>query len=236
MMHYPVIATDYDGTLATDGRVSESTWAAIAAFRQRHGHVLLVTGREFEDLQQVCPQLDRFDGVIAENGGLIYWPHTDTLELQGDPPPKALLDCLHQAGVDSIRVGRVIMATWQPHGAMVQQAIAELGLPYQVILNKKAVMVLPVGVDKASTLSRMLEQMQLSPRLTVGIGDAENDMALLQCCGLGVAVGNALPVLKNIADYVTTGDRGDGVQEVIHHLLQNAFSVSEARSVGDRDG
>lgn len=223
MMHYPAIATDYDGTLATDGAVDAATWAAIAEFRQQGGKVLLVTGREFEDLKQVCPQLEQFDAVIAENGGIAYWPQTDTLDLQGTPPPPAFVERLRQAGVESIHLGRVILATWQPYGEVVRQAIADMQLDYQVILNKKAVMVLPNGVDKASTLSQVLARLKIPTSRTVGIGDAENDMALLACCGLGAAVGNALPALKAIADYVTVGDRGSGVRELIHKLLHNEW-------------
>lgn len=221
MMHYRTIATDYDGTLASDGLVDDATWAAIAAFRQRGGKVLLVTGREFQDLRQVCPQLGRFDAVIAENGGVAYWPTTDTIVSQGRPPSGEFIERLRRAGVDTIHQGRVIVATWQPHGDLVKNLIAEMQLDYQVILNKRAVMVLPKGVDKASTLKYVLSELQIAPHQTIGIGDAENDLALLQCSGLGVAVANALSALKDAADYVTKGDRGRGVQEVIQKLLDN---------------
>ncbi len=219
MMRYQLIATDYDGTLAHNGQVDDETWAAIATFRQRGGRVVLVTGREFDDLQQTCPPLERFDAVIAENGGVIYWPATQALSLQGQPPPAHLIRQLRQQGVEPIHLGRVIMATWQPYGEQVQQSIDELQLPYQVILNKRAVMMLPVGVDKASSLHTVLQAMHLAPEVVVGVGDAENDLALLKSCGLGVAVANALPALQAIADVVTEGDRGQGVQELIHQLM-----------------
>lgn len=221
-MRYRALATDYDGTLAHDGHVDAATWAAIASFRQQGGQVVLVTGREFDDLQRVCPPLDRFDAVIAENGGIVYWPTTQTLSLQGEPPPAHLLTHLQQQGVEPIHQGRVIMATWQPHGAVVQQTIETLQLPYHVILNKRAVMVLPTGVDKASTLHAVLQTLSLAPTEVVGVGDAENDMALLQACGLGVAVANALPTLRAIADVVTQGDRGRGIQELIQSLLHQS--------------
>jgi HAD superfamily hydrolase (TIGR01484 family) len=108
-------------------------------------------------------------------------------------------------------VGRVIVATWHPHEDKVLEVIRKLGLEYQVILNKDAVMVLPSGVNKASGLSAALREMGLSPRNAVGVGDAENDQALLSLCGCGVAVANALPLLKECADFVTKGDRGAGV-------------------------
>jgi hypothetical protein len=63
--------------------------------------------------------------------------------------------------------------------------------------------------------------MGLSPRNTVGVGDAENDQALLSLCGCGVAVANALPLLKECADFVTKGDRGAGVVELIDMLISS---------------
>jgi len=218
-MHYAALATDYDGTLANDGRVEAATWGAIAAFRQQGGKVLLVTGREFDDLLAVCPHLQRFDGVIAENGAVLYWPQIDRVVLQGTPPPTEFLARLRQEGVDDIQQGRVIVATWQPHGAIVQRAIAEMELDYQVILNKRAVMVLPTGVDKAAGVVAALQHLGIDPASTVGVGDAENDSALLNSCGLRVAVGNALPSLKAIAHRVTSGERGAGVRELIDFLL-----------------
>ncbi|MDB9526616.1 HAD family hydrolase [Oscillatoria sp. CS-180] len=224
-MRYHTIATDYDGTLAADGQVDDNTWAAISSFRDRGGKVLLVTGREFEDLQQVCPELRRFDAVIAENGGVVYWPDSDSVMPQGERPPEAFQQRLRERGVDPIRCGRVIMATWQPHGHQVETVILDMQLPYHVILNKRAVMILPVGVDKASTLKRVLGDLNIAPDDTIAIGDAENDISLLEVCGLGVAVDNALPAVKAIADYVTTGSRGDGVQDLIHKLLEDKLDL-----------
>jgi hypothetical protein len=59
----------------------------------------------------------------------------------------------------------------------------------------------------------------LSPHNTVGVGDAENDHAFLDFCGYGVAVANALPMLKERADLVTQGARGAGVVELIDKLI-----------------
>ena len=131
----------------------------------------------------------------------------------------SLVDALRARGVEPLSVGRVIVATREPHHAAVLAAIDELALPYQVILNKGAVMVLPRGIDKATGLRSALDELRVSPESTVAVGDAENDRALLELCGLGVAVGNALPVLKAMADHVTHADHGAGVVELIDRLL-----------------
>ena len=71
-MNYLAIAADYDGTLATDGKVDAATLAALQRYQQLGGGLLLVTGRELADLQTVFSELSLFDQVVAENGGVLY--------------------------------------------------------------------------------------------------------------------------------------------------------------------
>jgi len=80
-------------------------------------------------------------------------------------------------------------------------------------------MVLPTGVNKASGLAAALKTLDLETVKVAGIGDAENDVDLLQRADVSVAVANALPRLKAIADKVTTQSRGAGVQELIEFIL-----------------
>ena len=60
---------------------------------------------------------------------------------------------------------------------------------------------------------------------TIGVGDAENDQAFLRMCGLAVAVDNALPAVKDMADIVTSGARGAGVTELIARLFAGEFDT-----------
>ncbi len=218
-MHYLALATDYDGTLASDGRVDDETIAALDRLRDSGRRLILVTGRHLDDLLNVFPEINLCEWVVLENGALLYQPATRQEKPLGAPPPEEFVKALQQQGVDPLAVGRVIVATWHPHENTVLDVIRDLGLEYQVIFNKGAVMVLPSGVNKASGLSAALKELGLSPHNTVAIGDAENDQALLDCCGCGVAVANALPMLKERADFVTKGDRGAGVVELIDKLI-----------------
>ena len=59
----------------------------------------------------------------------------------------------------------------------------------------------------------------MSPDAVVGVGDAENDLAFLALTGCAVAVQNALTTVKERADFVTPGDHGRGVEQLIEHLL-----------------
>ncbi len=108
-------------------------------------------------------------------------------------------------------------------------AIRELGLELHVVFNKGAVMVLPPQVNKATGLGAALAELKLSPHNAVGVGDAENDHAFLAACECAVAVANALPALKDRADFVTRGDHGAGVEELIDHILADDLAAAGER-------
>jgi hydroxymethylpyrimidine pyrophosphatase-like HAD family hydrolase len=231
-MHYRALATDYDGTIADDGVVDKPTLAALERLRDGARRLILVTGRDLTDLQRVMQRLDLFDLVVAENGALVYDPANHEVQALGDAPPSAFAERLRELGVAPLWVGRVIVATWEPNQGKVLSAIHDLGLNLQITFNNGAVLVLPVGVTKASGLRGALAQLGLSPLNCIGVGDAENDLAFLDICGLPVAVANALPSVKQRAAFVTRGTRGAGVAELIDQLL--ATDLAEFDVTGER--
>jgi HAD superfamily hydrolase (TIGR01484 family) len=220
-VRYLALATDYDGTLAHEGRVASRTIEALERLRQTGRKAILVTGRELPDLKAVFPRLDLFARVVAENGALLYRPDTGEERPLGEAPPQAFVARLRAAGCEPLGVGRVIVATREPFGAVVRDAIRELGLALGVIFNKGAVMVLPLGVNKESGLAAALDELGLSLRDAVSVGDAADDGGMLAASGGGVAVANALQALKERADFVTRGARGQGVEELIERLLDD---------------
>jgi hypothetical protein len=133
-----------------------------------------------------------------------------------------------------LSVGRAIVATWEPYEVEALEAIRDLGLELQIVFNKGAVMILPPGVNKASGLKAALEELGLSEHNVVAVGDAENDHAFMQSAGFSVAVANALPTVKEEADFVTAGARGAGVVELIDLVLEkdvDAFAPFKERGL-----
>jgi HAD superfamily hydrolase (TIGR01484 family) len=227
-MRYLALCCDYDGTLATDGTIDPATLRALERLRASGRKLVLVTGRELDELLTVCPRIDLFDRVVAENGALLYRPATREEQLLGEAPEAKFVEALVARGVGPISVGRSIVATWEPHEKTVLEAIRDLGLELQVIFNKGAVMVLPAGVNKASGLKAALDELNLSTHNAIGVGDAENDHAFLRICECSVAVANALPSLKDAADIVTRAARGAGVTELIDEVLADDLASREA--------
>jgi len=217
-MHFILLATDYDGTLAHRGVVDEKTLAALERLRASGRKLLLVTGRHLPDLSRVFPGLDLFERVIVENGGVLYNPHTREEKLLCDPVDPRLIAALKKRNIP-FDVGRTVIATSRPYDSAVLVAIRNLGLDLQIIFNKESVMVLPSGVDKGTALEWVLDELGVSLHSVVSVGDAENDMPFLRISGCSVAVANALPSVKKQAEIVLAKAQGEGVTDLIDRLI-----------------
>lgn len=226
-MRYHALACDYDGTIAHHGRVAESTIDALQDVRKSGRKLVLVTGRELDDLFRVFPHLDLFDRVVAENGALLYRPATREEKVLAEAPPPEFAQELIRRGAERVSVGHVIVATWEPHETTALEVIRDLGFELQVIFNKGAVMVLPSGINKATGLNAALLELGLSPHNVVGVGDAENDHAFLRLCECSVAVANALGMLKDRVDWITSQDHGKGAEQLIERLLASDLAELE---------
>ena len=220
-IRYLAVATDYDGTIAHDGVVDRPTLDALAGLKSAGFRRILVTGRQLDSLFNTFPHVDLFDRVVAENGALLYSPETGKSRCLAPHPPAQMVEALNKRHVPMV-VGRSIIATVEPYEHAVLSVIRELGLEWHVIFNKGNVMALPSGVTKATGLAPTLAELGISAEQTVAVGDAENDHAFLAMCGLGVAVANALPSLKEEAQIVTAGARGAGFVELTERLLKSA--------------
>jgi hydroxymethylpyrimidine pyrophosphatase-like HAD family hydrolase len=218
-----VLAVDYDGTIAEDGRVAVTTEAALQRVRASGRKLLLVTGRLLPDLRQVCPGVDMmFDAVVAENGALVYFPGRREVRTLGAAPEPELLEELQRRGVP-FDLGTSIIATVEAFAEAALAAIRETGVERTLVFNKGSLMLLPGGVTKGSGLTAALAAFELSSHNLIGIGDAENDHAFLAMCEGAVALANAVTALRERADHVTRGGAGAGVVEFIEeHVLTDA--------------
>ncbi len=73
-MRFLAFASDYDGTLAHNGKIDRQTLRALEQLKRTGRKLILVTGRELDELLELFPQAAIFDCIVAENGALLYWP------------------------------------------------------------------------------------------------------------------------------------------------------------------
>lgn len=221
-MRFVALAIDYDGTLATDERVHRSTIRALKRARRAGVRLIVMTGSTVPEFVHAFSDPTLFDRVVAENGAVLYAPARGRARTLGASPPPVLLERLKRHSIP-VSVGRVVISTQKAHERALTTALDELQLDWQIISNRETLMILPTPVTKATGLLAALAELGIAATAAIAVGDAENDEPCLEEAGLGVAVANALPRVKAVANIVTTGREGDGVREVIDRLLSGSL-------------
>jgi hydroxymethylpyrimidine pyrophosphatase-like HAD family hydrolase len=215
-MKFNVLALDYDGTIARDGRADPAVLESIRETRARQIAVLLVTGRILSDLRLVLADQGLFDAIVAENGAVLAFPNGRTRVL-GRPPSPEFLNELRRLEV-RFESGECVLQADASAAAKILDAVRSLELPLMLAFNRGRVMILPQGINKGNGLREGLKTLRLSLHNCIGIGDGENDSALLEACEIGVAVGWGSQSLCAIADHVLLGSGPAVVADYIRHV------------------
>ena len=223
-MRYRVLATDYDGTLAKHGQVSESTISALRRLKESGRRAVLVTGRLLHEIREICDGIELFDVIVAENGAVV-WSEERGMRSMAPPVPLDLVAGLRRRGVTPLIVGSVICSTWSDHEVAVIETIEELGLDVELSHNKGALMMLPGGVDKAVGFKTAVQWLKERPDAAIAIGDGENDLPFFAAAGCSAAVDNALDSVKRAATIVLDRDHGSGVEDVIDALIDDDLAT-----------
>lgn len=218
-MKFCILALDYDGTMAEEGKAHPAVLEAIEEARSRGIVVVLVTGRILSELRNVCGDLGVFDAVVAENGAVLAFPNGRARVL-GRPPPPALMDELCRLKVD-FKFGDCVLEAEAAAAPRLLKAIQKLELPLVLAFNRSRVMVLPQGISKATGLREALNTLRLSLHNCIAIGDGENDFQLLEAAEIGVACGSGSKSLGEIADEVLPGKGPAAVADYVLRVIEN---------------
>lgn len=92
------------------------------------------------------------------------------------------------------------------------------------------------GVTKASGLCALAEYLGITMAETVGIGDADNDRAMLEAVGLPVAMGNAAEDIKALCEVVTADNDHNGVGEAIRRYCLGPLKSSVIYAAVNQEG
>jgi hypothetical protein len=227
-MHLNILALDLDGTLASEGVVAPETWQSLRAIKAAGFVIILVTGRRLSVIPEIGPFDELCEAIVAENGATIYFPRNDNTITPFGRLAGEVIQKLELRGI-KVEFGVAIAATWIPHDRDILEILSETGYAATVEYNKGAVMVLPPGATKGSGLKVALDELGYSPRNVLACGDAENDRSLFEQADLAVAVSNAIPTIKNMADAVLSEPNGTGSRSLIEKLLQGKIPPYRCR-------
>jgi Cof subfamily protein (haloacid dehalogenase superfamily) len=87
--------------------------------------------------------------------------------------------------------------------------------------------ILPNGASKGAALKTLIKDLGVPSAAVMAIGDAENDIEMIELAGIGVAVGNAGQAVKDAADVVVASNDKDGVAEAVERYVLQAEATPE---------
>lgn len=218
-----LIAVDVDGTLYDGMHVAREAIAALSEARA-NGHVLvIVTGRRWEGLDLVIPEvLVLADCVVCEEGGVIVDVQSGQVTLLAERVDSELVAGLVDAGVSTLDVGYVVVgapATFLSEFTMVRD---RLGSKRRIVRNKASIALAPPDCDKGSGLRAAIAALHADDAPILAIGDAANDLPMFAAATIAVGVANADDAVRASGVPLTTASVGLGVAEALHRFLPPA--------------
>ena len=118
-------------------------------------------------------------------------------------------------------VNKCLMTGDPDYMAQMEQELKELLGNRLSIYRSEAFFleIMPNNVDKANSLDILLKSLSYDKEQLIACGDGYNDMSMISYAGLGVAMDNAKPEVKEVANYITKSNDDDGVLHVIQKYI-----------------
>lgn len=229
-MRFRVMACDYDGTIASDGVISPAVARALGRVRESGRRLVLVTGRARAQLEPPPAGLELFDLLVLENGALLVEPGGGRETLLCPPVSPDLVALLSEAGVAPLHVGRALCGTSTERLGVVTEILRTLPLDLRISLNRNDLMIVPAGVDKGRGAAEALRRLGEGFGTCVAVGDADNDIPMLEAAACGVAVGHPTEAVRAVADAAFPLPDGEGVIRLADQLVDDDLTALLAGS------
>jgi HAD superfamily hydrolase (TIGR01484 family) len=246
-MRYKAIILDLDDTTVAHGRgnlPSTRVTAAIAKAKEKI-HVCVATSRTLADSHDVLDHLSLSGPCVVTGGAQVYDPVAKRILHEVILPSDlvrqffeiaqrhglesmyydGVRDAIYAPGMTPAKVLSIYMPKVDPQ--QVDAMVQEFSIDPRAHVQKlsawdKNFMSIDITGSEASKLHGIVEVARILDIQTqdiIGVGDGYNDFPLLMACGLKIAMGNAVPELKAIADFVAPTVDEDGVATIIEKFV-----------------
>lgn len=246
-MKYKAIIVDLDDTTVLHGKenLPSSRVTRTIALAKEKIHVCVATARTIADAMPVLTHLSLSGPCVVTNGTQIYDPVTRTIihevAMPQGLPEKIYRLCrkynlrayFHDGVIDFEYTGiepyTKVLSVYVPEvdAVKIDDFVKEFSIDPRIHVQKltawnKEYMSMDIASTQASKLHGIVEVakiLKISTEEIIGVGDGYNDFPLLMACGLKIAMGNAVPELKAIADFIAPSVYDDGVATVIEKFV-----------------
>lgn len=248
-MKYKALILDLDGTTIVNYSHDPPTKRVSEAIKKAHKriHISIATGRPLYEVQHLIDHLELSGPCILNNGSQIYDPVKKTIIheviFHRELIPAIYIFCkkkqlevrVFTGTQDIVYTGGSlpvkVLSLYIPWGSIkiMDELVAYCSkLPHvathRMITPKEGFHSVEITHTDASKLHGIVEVMRhlnIQKEEIIGVGDSYNDYPLLMACGLKIAMGNAVPELKAIADFIAPPVDDDGVATVIEKFVLN---------------
>lgn len=264
-IHYPLIVTDFDGTLVkADGTISEETKNSITEFIQNGGHFVISTGRMPAGILPRARELGLKGMLSCGQGSVILDIETKQTVFESRLPNKTAVDIckkMESLGLhihvytlwdyysnmddealkfyENVVKSKALLVTDQPISKFVEKENIE---PYKIMamvypedneriiqemekenfpncyVTRSNAMLVELGNSnnsKGTAVTYLAKHYGIPLEKTIAVGDQINDLPMLGVAGLGLAVKNADPALKERVTTLDYTNEEDALKEVI---------------------
>jgi len=211
-LSFRVIVSDYDRTLTDEGLNLFYPILSIIKALKRKFKFLLASGRRLEFFFDKPYLLSLLDAVIAENGGLLYLPKDGLILTFGLEEARKIKEALSDIPREE---GKVVVSVKRERDEEVKKILRERKISANLEYNRDSLMLLPLGINKAYALNKVLG----TEEKILVIGDGENDLSLFERASIKVATGDAVKEVKDKADFVCLEPCAYGVYRLLQDIL-----------------
>ncbi|MBM7579050.1 Cof-type HAD-IIB family hydrolase [Jeotgalibacillus terrae] len=239
-----LIALDMDGTLLrNDHSVSDKNREAIKAAQEQGKAVMVSTGRPLLYAEKIVDSLKLSTYLITVNGGEIWSPDRALIErtMIDSSHVEFMLDMAlkHDTHYWSSTVEGVFNRNttfpqnihdfqWLKFGFDIKDDHVreliwkELSKREELEVTNSSLTNIEVnaaGINKAAAIRKVCKKLNISMDEVMAVGDSLNDLAMIKESGIGIAMENAQPKVKEAADWVTHSNENHGVAEAIRRFV-----------------
>ena len=246
-MKYKALMLDLDGTTVLSHSLTPSIKVTEAISKVRDQiHVCLATGRFLSQIEPIIDHLHLSGPCVIANGIQIYDPQRKkiTREIKLDPKHhQEIYEIVRSYGEVKVFNGEMdipyaqgkkgkIFSFYLPvmDKGNVDRLMKQLKHLSDVTVHQMTtadakmigIEICHVSATKQHGILEVAELLKIKTHEIIGVGDGYNDFPLLMACGLKIAMGNAVPELKAIADFIAPPVEEDGVATVIEKFILNS--------------
>jgi Cof subfamily protein (haloacid dehalogenase superfamily) len=250
-MKYKALFLDVDGTTVVhhvDSLPSSKVTDAIAACRKLGIHVGLATSRPLHAVKKVIEHLELTDFCVISSGSQIYDPVKKVIQSQRLLPLSVVAAVIALAKkyerqlwvyngqqntiLDEAHIPDELLGMYFPElePSVLASIAHELSSISEISTHRmeawkpefECLDILSAEASKLHGVIDVCKLLSIDTKEAIGVGDGYNDFPLLLACGLKIAMGNAVPELKAVADFVAPTVEEDGVAMVIEKFILNA--------------